>query len=126
MKIQLSKNMSRRSVLKGLLGLSALGLLMQWPREVFADDKQPEMKLIDDAKDQMAKSMNYHHDKKKIPKNFQIERMGVAFKEQNCGNCMFYIDPKGMIKKDNVGTCRLIPGGVVKEKGSCATWAKKV
>lgn len=110
-------------MLQSAFGLTAIGLLVQWPAiKALAADA---MKLVDPIKDQMAKSMNYQHDKKKVPKDLQTKRMETEFKDQSCKNCTFYIDPKGKIGKDNVGTCQLIPGGKVKEAGWCNTWSKK-
>ncbi|MGE3974128.1 MAG: high-potential iron-sulfur protein [Bdellovibrionales bacterium] len=123
MKNIFERNLSRRSLLKSILGFSALGLVGQLPQ--LKAHAAGDMKLVDDKKDQMAKSMNYHHSKKDVPKNLQTKRMDVEFKEQSCKNCMFYIDPKGKVGKDNVGTCQLIQSGKVKEAGWCSTWAKK-
>ena len=71
-----------------------------------------------DENDNIAKSLNYFHDKSKVPMNLQNDRGGIRFEGQNCANCRFLVDSTD----PNVGQCKLLMKGLVKKAGWCSSW----
>lgn len=75
------------------------------------DEKSPEavgVKYIADAS-------------KGKDKALVMERGGVPYKDQKCGNCAMYQGKAG----DASGPCPIFPGKNVSAKGMCTSWVKK-
>lgn len=71
-----------------------------------------------------AKGLNYVHDLEEALKSGKMKKTDrkvgdKVFKpsDQTCATCSFYKEPK-----DGMGKCTLLPGVLVKGKGSCNSW----
>lgn len=91
---------------------------------VWAADSEPKKKpeLIKET-DPMAMALRYKFDASQAPANLKVKRQGVEGKDQTCKNCIHY---KRVRESDGeeVGTCHILSGGLVKAKGWCISWAK--
>ena len=118
-----NSNQSRRDFFKQALGVAGLALMAPTlVRSVFTSVAQAAdaPKFVAPGKG-MAASVNYLEDKKKAPKNLQIERNGVPFAKQSCSGCALYTkDAVG-----NYGKCALFPNENVKPTSWCQSWSKK-
>ena len=72
----------------------------------------------------MAVSVNYVTDKKEVKDaKLKTERQGVKWDEQHCSGCQLYAK-QGMKDGQEVGSCQLFAGQLVKGQGWCNSWAK--
>jgi hypothetical protein len=136
---------SRRGFFKTLGSLAGLALLAPAQFSNAAEGRKKaepkkeggELPLVEPGKD-MAATVNYVHTNKDIKDaKLKTERQGVAFEQQNCAGCALYMaknkkeevkgKEKGKEKVDpnEVGTCTLFAGKVVKGTGWCNSWNKK-
>jgi len=100
----------------------------------FAQAKKPDAKKpvekagadlpLVDEKAPLAVTLKYSSDAAKVPAALKVAKAGVAGKDQNCGNCMFYTKA-GKHGADEAGKCQLFTQGNVLSKGWCSSWAKK-
>lgn len=84
-------------------------------------------KLVD-PKDSQAISVNYAEQHSAVNKSLQTVRSGVAFKDQKCKGCAFYVgDKETTISGKKAAPCQLpfAAGKAVIAEGWCSSWAKK-
>ena len=113
-------NLNRRQFLQISLATMALPLFGKiLGQSVFA-----AAGLIPET-DPTAQALSYMHDATKVPASKRVDKMGVAGKDQTCLNCSFYTAAADL-NGEKVGKCTLLPAGLVKSKGWCAGWAKKL
>lgn len=75
--------------------------------------------------DGAARGVNYAETHDKVTKaDLKVDRQGVKFADQKCGNCGLY---KAVGKKDgkDVGACTIFPQKLVVAGGWCTSWNKK-
>lgn len=73
----------------------------------------------------MAAGVNYVEDKAQVKKaELKIDRSGVKFADQHCGNCGFYTKV-GMKDGKEIGKCTIFAGQAVHSNAWCSTWNKK-
>ena len=75
--------------------------------------------------DPMAKSLNYCENADKGKAKICPTRKEKDRKDQYCDGCQFYTGA-GKKGKDDVGNCTILQGNLVKAKGWCNTFAKRV
>ncbi len=121
------KNVQRRYVIRmglTLLGVSSLtsGWIAKW---AWGEEgkKNKTLTLIKES-DPLAAALKYQLDPNKAQATLRIKRSGVEFKDQRCKNCVQYVK-KGMVNVEEVGSCKIIAGGVVTASAWCMSWAKK-
>lgn len=72
-----------------------------------------------------AASLNYVMDHKDLKDaKLKAERQGVKWDDQHCSGCQLYTK-QGMKNGEEVGSCQLFAGQLVKGKGWCSSWSKK-
>ncbi len=112
--------LSRRSLLQNFALTVPAAILVAKSINASAEAAKPELKLVPDT-DPTAKALKYVHDASKAQRT---DKGGVKAKDQSCANCQFYTKA-GDIAGKEVGKCLMIPSGMVKGAGWCASWAKK-
>jgi hypothetical protein len=111
---------SRRGFLRSLgaiLAFAGLGGVSRWALGGTPTELVPET-------DAMAKALRYVADAKAASESIRKKKQGVEGKDQTCKNCVQY-KPTGEKDGAEVGTCKLIPNGLVPAAGWCGSWAKK-
>ncbi len=82
-----------------------------------AAQAQAQLVKVDEAKDELAKSLGYKHDTTKVdPKAFPTHN-----KEQKCSNCALY---QGKATDAWAG-CGIFAGKLVAGPGWCKQWVKR-
>lgn len=72
-----------------------------------------------------AAAVNYVNDHKDVKDaKLKTDRQGVKFENQFCEGCGFY-KAAGKKGADEVGSCTIFAGSVVRSKSWCASWNKK-
>ncbi len=111
---------SRRGLLANFALAAPAVALLASSLQANAQGAKVELKLVPDS-DPTAKALKYVADGTKAQR---ADKGGVAGKDQTCLNCQFYTKT-GAIDGKEVGKCIMIPSGMVKGAGWCASWTKK-
>ena len=129
----MSNNLNRRGFIGQALVLGAAALFGHYATaqerrrgggSAAGGEKEIDFALLD-PKSAPATAVNYvevHSDFKK--NEMKVERQGVKWEAQNCGNCGFF-KKVGLKNGKEAGTCQIFPKKLVLEKAWCATWNKK-
>jgi len=95
--------------------------------------KDLDLPMADSGKE-TALALHYHqsHEEAKAGHHTMVEKNGVPWDKQTCGNCNFYknvgtkkVKVNGAEKEVEVGTCMVLPQKLVTTTGICNSWAKK-
>lgn len=115
---------SRRDFSKIFSGFSFLAFSKIFLSSKYADAEQINKPLADPTKG-MAKKIVYHHSQENAEKDVNTVKdklkVETPWEQRFCDNCKHY-QTVGEKESKKVGTCALIPGYLVVDKGICNLW----
>lgn len=107
---------------RGFLKITGLGLVAAALSKVVAPSTAHAAAPAPvSEKDELAKSLGYHADAKKVDAKIWPKHAGAEGAKQVCKTCMFYQGAAGSAE----GPCQIFAGKAVKAAGWCNSWAAK-